>query len=68
MSTLRSKARPVVNPANYLMVVTCAWCGKFLRKVLASYPVKDLISHGICRDCAIKLQSEDQESIRQLET
>jgi len=50
----------------------CAWCGKFMgfRKMSIRYFLmnvltlnwRGLLTHGICKDCRIRLEAEIKES------
>ena len=40
-----------------VLAVCCAWCGKHLKDGKRG-PGGEYLSHGICRDCAAKLEAK----------
>jgi hypothetical protein len=39
------------------MKVNCAWCGKLIREVKSAIH-DDRVSHGICAECAFKVETD----------
>jgi len=44
--------------STYLMKVKCAWCGANMGIKPCNEDQQDMISHGICESCKIKLEEE----------